>query len=136
MAGNGSYYGYTLSDITVKDVIKNETPHELNPGDIITLLENQFRVENHSSNYTYHVNYYYNTIPGNSYILYLGYSANDGLYYITTGFQGKIPVSDDESILYSPEEDEKVDSYYDTEEYNYYASVQECIRADALKRLY
>lgn len=135
MAGNGSYYGYTLSDISVKDVLKNETPHELKSGDVITLLENQFSVNVRGVNTVYHTNYYYNTIPGNSYILYLGYSPNDGTYYVTTGFQGKIPLSDNESILYSPGSNEKTDAYYDTDEYNYYTSVQEGIRADALNRI-
>ena len=133
--GNRFYMGYTLSDLTVKAVIKNTASHELAAGDMIKLVENQFTFKSPAGYVISHTNYYTKTSPGSSYILYLDYLAGEDTYSIVTGFQGKLPVSDEEPILFSPGENEKTDTKFNYDEYDRYTAALEGIREDALKRL-
>ncbi len=98
-------HGYTLSGVIVDRVIKNETESAVSPGDTITVLENQFSYTDKDANsLVYHINQYRLMEPGSKYYLFLGYSDYDKCYYVISGMFGKIPVSEDELMIYPSSE--------------------------------
>jgi len=131
--GNDAYHGYTLSKVTVKKILKNETGQDVAVKESLTIIENQFTYESGNEKQVYHVNYYNKMMPGKEYILYLDYSASDKWYFIVTGMQGKIPVADDEELLCK---DIVADTAGEQDEgYEDLLSIQTEIRNQAIKRL-
>lgn len=98
-------YGYTLSMVTVNEIMKNTSGHDIAVGDEIRVLENQFTyVDDENTRVTCHVNQYKMMEPGNEYFLYLYYSENDEWYVTLSGLLGKVPVSETEDLLFPTKE--------------------------------
>lgn len=96
-----TYYGYTKSMVEVKEVMKNLSEQSIEIGDNIQILENQFfYTDEEGTKVTCHVNHYKMMEPGNEYILYLKYSKEDEWFAILSGVFGKIPISEDEELVF------------------------------------
>ena len=101
LGGPDHYWGYTISQVQVQEIMKNTSGLALAVGDEIPVLENQFTYRNtHNIAVTCHVDRYQKMQPGSQYFLYLRYSASDGWYVILSGLFGKVPVSAEEPVLF------------------------------------
>lgn len=93
-------YGYTKSMVQVSEIMKNTSGQQIGLEDEIRILENQFTYIDGDTEVTCHVDQYKMMEPGKEYILYLCYSEQDEWYYLLSGLQGKVPVSEEEEILF------------------------------------
>lgn len=100
----GVFYGYTLSDVQVERIYKNNSGMQILEGDTLQVFENQFSYEDENGTIvTCHVNNYNMMEVENEDILYMNYSESDGWYTIVTGLLGKINLDDGESNLFPAE---------------------------------
>lgn len=93
-------YGYTKSMVKVEQIMKNTSGQQIAIGDEIQVLENQFTNIDEDTKVTYHVEQYKMMEVDHEYILYLDYSEKEQWYGILGVLQGKIPVAEDEDILF------------------------------------
>lgn len=101
LSGPDMYHGYTISQVKVKEIIKNTSGKEISLQDEIPVLENQFTyVDSQKRQVTCHMNRYKMMEYGNEYYLYMHYSEHDGWWVILSGLLGKVPVSLEEDILF------------------------------------
>ena len=97
----GSYHGYTLSEVSVKEVLTDSAGRNVQPGDRLQILENQFTyAEQDGTLATCHINRYVKMQPGKEYYLFLRYSEENGYYVILSGLLGKVPVDENEPVLF------------------------------------
>lgn len=97
----GSYHGYTLSEVSVKEVLTDSAGRNVQPGDRLQILENQFTyAEQDGTQTTCHINRYVKMQPGKEYYLFLRYSEENGYYVILSGLLGKVPVDESEPVLF------------------------------------
>ena len=87
----GSYHGYTLSEVSVKEVLTDSAGRNVQPGDRLQILENQFTyAEQDGTQATCHINRY----------VKMRYSEENGYYVILSGLLGKVPVDESEPVLF------------------------------------
>lgn len=87
--------------VEVKEIRKNISEQSVEVGDKIPVYENQFSyLDKEGTKVTCHVNQYKMMEPGKEYILYLNYSEHDEWFYILSGLFGKVPVSEEEELLF------------------------------------
>ena len=105
------YIGYTLSDVKIEKIIKNEPAKPVKAGEIIKVFEYSFQYTEDSKQKTGNVNYYINMCPGNKYLLYLKYTEGlEDFETVDMGYDlmgrgyGKINISDEEDIIDSDDE--------------------------------
>lgn len=97
----GAYHGYTLSEVSVKEVLTDSAGRNVQPGDRLQILENQFTyAEQDGTQATCHINRYVKMQPGKEYYLFLRYSEKNGYYVILSGLLGKVPVDESEPVLF------------------------------------
>ena len=97
----GAYHGYTLSEVSVKEVLTDSAGRNVQPGDRLQILENQFTyAEQDGTQATCHINRYVKMQPGKEYYLFLRYSEENGYYVILSGLLGKVPVDESEPVLF------------------------------------
>ena len=97
----GAYHGYTLSEVSVKEMLTDSAGRNVQPGDGLQILENQFTyAEQDGTQATCHINRYVKMQPGKEYYLFLRYSEENGYYVILSGFLGKVPVDESEPVLF------------------------------------
>ena len=97
----GAYHGYTLSEVSVKEVLTDSAGRNVQPGDRLQILENQFTyAEQDGTQATCHINRYVKMQPGKEYYLFLRYSEENGYYVILSGLLGKVPVDENEPVLF------------------------------------
>lgn len=97
----GAYHGYTLSEVSVKEVLTDSAGRNVQPGDRLQILENQFTyAEQDGTQATCHINRYVKMQPGKEYYLFLRYSEENGYYVILSGLLGKVPVDESEAVLF------------------------------------
>ena len=128
------YYGYTISNVKILSIIKDNSGNGLKENDWIPVIENQFTHYDNKigKNVTYHLNQYNKMIEGNTYYLYMTYSENDQWYVPLTGLEGKINVDEDEDLLFPLS---KMTGYgSDLEESEAVLSTMKQIREDCLKK--
>lgn len=95
------WYGYTKSLVKVTEIMKNTSGRDIEIGDELLILENQFTyTDEENTNVTCHVNQYKMMEPGKEYFLYLRYSEHDSWYVILSSLFGKVPVSETEEVLF------------------------------------
>lgn len=105
MGAPDTWYGYTISTVQIKEVMKNSSGREMAVGDEIPVLENQFTyTDGEGTRVTCHVERYKMMEPGNEYFLYLYYSEHDQWFVILSGLLGKVPVSENEEVLFPASE--------------------------------
>ena len=93
LSAQGAYHGYTLSEVSVKEVLTDSAGRNVQPGDRLQILENQFTyAEQDGTQATCHINRYVKMQPGKEYYLFLRYSEENGYYVILSGLLGKVPV--------------------------------------------
>ena len=112
------YHGYTLSDVEIEVIEKNDTGKEISVGDSIRVLENQFSYKARSGNTVVcHVNQYTMMIPDKEYYLYLEFSETDQWYVPIAGFLGKVNVDEKEDLLFPASELSSTGTEYIEDEY-------------------
>lgn len=90
---------------SVEELMKNSSGREMAVGDEIPVLENQFTyTDGEGTRVTCHVERYKMMEPGNEYFLYLYYSEHDQWFVILSGLLGKVPVSENEEVLFPASE--------------------------------
>ena len=93
--------GYTLSEVSVKEVLTDSAGRNVQPGDRLQILENQFTyAEQDGTQAICHINRYVKMQPGKEYYLFLRYSEENGYYVILSGLLGKVPVDESEAVLF------------------------------------
>lgn len=128
-------YGYTLSMVTVNEIMKNTSGHDIAIGDEICVLENQFTyVDDENTRVTCHVNQYKMMEPGNEYFLYLYYSENDEWYVTLSGLLGKVPVSETEDLLFPAEKITFFQNQAAEKDDSYTQELLESIRKESLEK--
>ena len=101
LSAQGVYHGYTLSEVSVKEVLTDSAGRNVQPGDRLQILENQFTyAEQDGTQTTCHINRYVKMQPGKEYYLFLRYSEENGYYVILSGLLGKVPVDESEPVLF------------------------------------
>lgn len=101
LRAQGAYHGYTLSEVSVKEVLTDSAGRNVQPGDRLQILENQFTyAEQDGTQVTCHINRYVKMQPGKEYYLFLRYSEENGYYVILSGLLGKVPVDESEPVLF------------------------------------
>lgn len=101
LSAQGAYHGYTLSEVSVKEVLTDSAGRNVQPGDRLQILENQFTyAEQDGTQATCHINRYVKMQPGKEYYLFLRYSEENGYYVILSGLLGKVPVDESEPVLF------------------------------------
>lgn len=97
----GAYHGYTLSEVSVKEVLTDSAGRNVQPGDRLQILENQFTyAEQDGTQATCHINRYVKMQQGKKYYLFLRYSEENGYYVILSGLLGKVPADENEPVLF------------------------------------
>ncbi len=97
----GAYHGYTLSEVSVKEVLTDSAGRNVQPGDRLQILENQFTYAvPDGTQATCHINRYVKMQPGKEYYLFLRHSEENGYYVILSGLLGKVPVDENEPVLF------------------------------------
>ncbi len=94
------HYGYTTSMVQVEEIKKNTSGQPIKAGDELRILERQFSYLDGDTIVICHLNQYKMMEPGREYILYLYYSQTDDWYVMPGAMQGKIPVSQEEDLLF------------------------------------
>ncbi len=105
------YIGYTLSDVKIEKIIKNDPDKPLNIGKHIMVFEYSFEYTQDGEQKAENVNYYSKMNPGNEYLLYLKYTEGlEDFEKIDVGYDimgrgyGKVNISDEEDIIDSDDE--------------------------------
>ena len=94
------FFGYTKSMVEVEQIMKNTSGQKIDIGDEIQILENQFTEMDGDTKVTYHLERYKMMEAGHEYILYLRSSQEKEGYGILGALQGKVPVSEEEDLLF------------------------------------
>ena len=83
------------------EMLTDSAGRNVQPGDRLQILENQFTyAEQDGTQATCHINRYVKMQPGKEYYLFLRYSEENGYYVILSGLLGKVPVDENEPVLF------------------------------------
>lgn len=130
-----TYHGYTISAVRVKEVLKNTSGRDIQAEDELPIIENQFTYPDGSgTQVTCHINRYQLMRPGNEYYLYLRYSENDGWYVILSGLFGKVPVAEDEPVLFPDDDLTMLSAYTAASSGSETQQILQNIRSESLER--
>ena len=99
---NNPIYGYSISNVKVISVVKNETGNSVAQNDVISILENEYTDKN--TKITYHLEGYMKMKNENEYLLFLFYTPENGLYVPVGGVFGKVNTDKSEKILFDKED--------------------------------
>lgn len=128
-------YGYTESMVQVEEIRKNISGQDIEVGDKIKILENQFYyIDADGTKVNCHVNQYKKMEPEQEYILYLRYSEQDSWFYILSGLFGKVPVSENEELIFPASKATFFQGQsYEEDADEYEKNIMENIREETLK---
>lgn len=97
---------YTLAYVEVQEVIKSSDGIDVEIGDVINVIENEWVDEKEKK--VYHRAGYSKMKTKKGYTLYLGYNKEVDNYYIIGSIYGKVPKEKEEKLFFATDEETMV----------------------------